>query len=60
MNKSATLTVLEAQHKALADGYMADAQRSLRELATERRRVERRRTPRPSIATEVRAILQGA
>ena len=60
MNKTAVLTTLEVQHKALADGYLADAQRILRGLAAERRRTERRRTSRSSILTEVRAILQGA
>ena len=58
MNKTATLTASEAHHKALADGYLADAQRILRELATERRRTERRRVTRPSLTAEVRVILQ--
>ena len=60
MNKAATLTSEEAEHKARAEQYLAETQRILRELATERRRDERRRAARPSIVMEVKAILQGA
>lgn len=60
MNKTTALTASEAQHKAHAEGYLEEAQRILRGLAAERRRAKRRRVARPSITTEVRAILQGA
>ncbi len=60
MNKAAALSDQDAQHKAKAENHLAEAQRVLRELATERRRHERRSASRPSIVSEVKAILQGA
>ncbi len=60
MNKAATLSAQDAQHKAQAEHYLAESQRILRELAAERRRAGRRRTSPPSIVAQVKAILQGA
>jgi hypothetical protein len=60
MSKAATISNQEAHYQALAQGYLAETQRILRQLAAERRRAERRRSARPSIITEVKAILQGA
>ena len=59
MNKAATLTSQDAQYKAQAQGYLAEARRILRQLAAEREREERRRTERPSLVSEVKAILLG-
>lgn len=55
MNKVATWTNMEEREKARAQGYLAETQRMLWELAAERRRVQR-----PSLVVEVRVILQGA
>ncbi len=60
MNKAVALTEQEARHKAQAESHLAEAQRVLRELGSERRRHERRNGVRPSIVSEVKAILQGA
>jgi thermostable 8-oxoguanine DNA glycosylase len=60
MSKAATLTNHEARYKALAQSYLAEARRALRQLAAERQREERRRVERPSLVTEVKAILRGA
>lgn len=60
MSKAATISSQEAHYKAQAQGYLAETQRILRQLAAERRRAERRRSERPNIVTEVKAILQGA
>ncbi len=60
MSKAVTITDEDAQHKARAEGALAEAQRILRALATDRRRSERARVARPRIITEVKAILQGA
>jgi hypothetical protein len=59
MSKTAVLTDQDAGHKARAEGYLTEIQRTLHELATERRRAERRRTTAPSLVAEVRAILKG-
>jgi hypothetical protein len=58
MNKAATLTRQEAQQKAQAEQYLAQSQRILRELATERKREERKHRTRASIVSEVKAILE--
>ena len=60
MSKASTLTDRDAHHKAQAERFLAEAQSILRELATERRRAERGRGARPSIAAEVKAIFRGA
>jgi uncharacterized protein GlcG (DUF336 family) len=60
MNKAATLTHQEAQHKAQAAQYLAQSQRILRELAAERRRDQRRHRAHASILSEVKSILQGS
>lgn len=50
----------EARYKARAQSYLSETRRILRQLAAERRREERRRTERPNIVSEVKAILEGA
>ena len=60
MSKTATLTSQDAQYKAQAQSYLSEARRILRQLSAERLREERRRTERPSLVSEVKAILQGA
>ncbi len=60
MSKAATLSSRDAQYKAQAQSYLAQARRILRSLSAERQREERRRTERPNIVSEIKAILQGA
>ena len=60
MSKAATLNTDEAQEKMRAKSYLAETQRILRRLASERRREQRRRVSHPDIVTKVKAILQGA
>jgi hypothetical protein len=60
MSKASTLTDRDAQYKAQAERFLAEAQSILREMATERRRAERGRGARPSITAEIKAILRGA
>ena len=60
MSKTAVVTNHEAHFKAQAQGYLAETQRILRQLAAERRRAERRRAAPTDIVAEVKAILQGA
>lgn len=60
MSRAATVSSQEAQYKAQAQSHLAETQRILRQLAAERRREERRRTERPNIVSEVKAILEGA
>ena len=61
MSKAAAFTTeQDAQYKAQAQVHLTEARRILRQLAAERQREERRRIERPSLLTEVKAILQGA
>ncbi|PWU18606.1 MAG: hypothetical protein C5B50_08610 [Verrucomicrobia bacterium] len=61
MSKAVVLTNDEAQYKAQAENYLAEARRILRQIATERQREERRRRKnRSNIVGEVKAILQDA
>ena len=50
----------EAGYQAQAERYLAETNRILKRLASERGRHERRRTVAPSILTTVKAILRGA
>ena len=59
MNKAATISSREAEYKAQAEHYLAEAQRILRKLAAERRREKRGPVARRGILEEVKAILQG-
>jgi hypothetical protein len=64
MNKTATISQ-ESQYKAQAQSHLVEARRILRQLAADRQREERRRQEfrrvvRPSILSEVKAILQHA
>jgi len=59
MSKAATLTVQEAQHKARAERYLAETQKILRQLATERQRVARRSQPQFNLLEQVKEILYG-
>jgi hypothetical protein len=60
MNKAATLSDKDAQHKARAEHSLAKAQRVLREMAADRKRSEMRRRERTDIVAEVQAILRSA
>jgi hypothetical protein len=59
MSKTVVLADQEARHKARAEGYLAEIQRTLHDLATERRRAARRQAATPDLVAEVRAILKG-
>ena len=59
MNKATTLTSQDLQYKAQAQSYLTEARLNLRHLAAERQREQRRRIKRPSLVSEVKAILQG-
>ncbi len=59
MNRTEVLSSEEAQHKARAEGYLAEARRILRSLAAERRREANRPAPRSSLLSEVKSILRG-
>jgi hypothetical protein len=65
MNKTVSASSQELQYKAQAQSYLVEARRILRRLAADRQREERRRqvrrpASRPSILSEVKAILQRA
>ena len=59
MSKAATLRNQKARYKALAQSYLAQTRELLRQLSADRQRDERRRTQRPSLVFEVKAILYG-
>jgi hypothetical protein len=65
MSKAVSVDSQELQYKAQAQNHLAEARRILRQLAADRqregrRRQERRQTSRPSILSEVKAILEHA
>jgi hypothetical protein len=65
MNKTVSVSSQELQYKAQAQSYLVEARRILRRLAADRQREDRRRQvrrqpSRPSILSEVKAILQRA
>ena len=59
MSKAAALTSQEAQYKAQAEHYLAETQKILRQLATERQRTARRSRPQSSLVDQVKEILHG-
>ena len=59
MSKAATLNGQEAQYKARAEHYLAETQKILRQLATERQRAARRPRPQSSLVEQVKEILHG-
>ena len=59
MSKAAALTTSEAHYKAQAEHYLAETQKILRQLATERQRTARRSQPQSSLVDQVKAILSG-
>jgi hypothetical protein len=59
MSKTATLNGREAQYEAQARHYLAETQKILRRLATERQRAASRARPQTSLLTEVKEILYG-
>ena len=59
MSKAAALTNSEAHYKAQAEHSLAETQKILRRLATERQRAARRTRPQPSLVEQVREILYG-
>ena len=60
MSKAAKVTGQEAHYKAQAEDYLAQARRILRQLATERRREQRRQRDRSKLPAEVKEILRAA
>ncbi len=59
MSKAATLSSEEAQHKARAEHYLAETQKILRQLSTERQRSARKARPQSNLLEEVKEILHG-
>lgn len=59
MSKAATPTTTEAHYKAQAEHYLAETQKILRQLATDRQRAARRAHPQPSLVEQVKEILYG-
>jgi hypothetical protein len=59
MSKAATLNGHEAHYEAQAKHYLAETQKILRHLATERQRSTRRARRKTSLLDEVKAILYG-
>ena len=59
MSKAAALTLQEASHKARAEYYLAETQKVLRALATERQRAARPARPQTSLVEQVKEILPG-
>jgi hypothetical protein len=59
MSKAATVNGNEAQYEAQAKHYLAETQKILRRLATERQRSARRVRPQTSLLDEVKEILYG-
>ena len=60
MSKAAIMSEQEAGYQAQAQLYLAETNRILKRLASERERHERRRAAAPSILTAVKAILRRA
>ena len=62
MSKAATLdtSARDAHYRAQAEHSLAETNRILKRLASERSRHERRRAPTSNIVEEVKAILHGA
>ncbi len=59
MSKSVALNGQEAHHKARAEHYLAETQKILRQLASERQRDARRFRAQASLVEQVKAILYG-
>ena len=59
MSKAATLNGHEAHYEAQAKHYLAETQKILRHLATERQRSARRSRTQASLLGEVKQILYG-
>jgi hypothetical protein len=59
MSKTATLTSDEARCKARAERYLAETQKILRQLATERQRAARRPRLQSNLVEQVKEILHG-
>ena len=59
MIKAAILNGQEAHYKARAEHYLAETQKALHQLATERQRTARRPRPQSSLVEQVKEILHG-
>lgn len=59
MSKAAALSNSEAHYKMQAEHYLAETQKILRQLASERQRAARRSRPQTSLVEQVKAILHG-
>ena len=60
MSKAAIMSEQEAGYQAQAEHSLAETNRILKRLASERERQERRRATAPNILTAIKAILHGA
>lgn len=60
MGKAAALTEQETHHKARAEHYLAETQKILRQLASERQRAARQPRPQSNLIEQVKAILVGS
>jgi hypothetical protein len=59
MSKSVALNGQEAHYKARAEHYLAETQKILRQLASERQREARRPRSRTTLLAQVKEILYG-
>mgnify|MGYP001581928155 CR=1 FL=1 len=59
MSKAAALTEQETHYKARAEHYLAETQKILRQLASERQRAARQPRPQSSLVEQVKEILHG-
>ncbi len=57
--ESAVLSYRDAHYKALAEQYLAEAKKILKDLAAERKKEARRKKPQTNILEEVKSILAG-
>ena len=60
MSKAAIMSEQEAGYQAQAEHGLAETNRRLKRLASERERNERRRAAAPNILTTIKAILRRA
>jgi hypothetical protein len=59
MSKAVSVASQEMQYKARAEHYLAETQKILRQLATERQQTARRSKPQSSLLEQVKEILYG-
>lgn len=57
MSKAVVMSKEDAHYKALAERYLAEANKILKKLAADRKKEARRKKPQTNILEEVKAIL---